>query len=694
VGLWSIAVVLALVAVTLEGVAVLRRGAGEQRGYFLLLLVDGALLGFGASDPRFGQGQVTALAAAGVALCALTVVVPALIERAVRRAVAQDRLAAAARLASVKELLQPGRAATAEREQLQDLAAASSGRADEVLRALRGRLVAAEPPEDLQLHARVVTVLAAAGRHREAVTHFETHLARVGTPIGLALQVLRSYALAGELELAAQAAHRIEQAARNRDPQAMAALPQARLMLLAAASGRAALHKLLALPELKRIPPRLLAQLEELAAAREAIEPPEEVQRFAAQMAERLVAEVEQSRAPSRPPPATLSLIALNCLCFALFVSLLGHFDSGYDLVRGGASLHAAVRTGEWWRLWSAMFLHGGESLTQGLMHLGLNMYGLWLLGRIVEPLFGAPRFLIVYAAGGLLGNLASVYNPRPEAILSLGASGAVMGLMGALLVILLVRRGVWPEESRRALVVNVLVLLVAQLAIGVVIAHVDNVAHVGGLVGGAAAALALVPGGVVRGRWGRVLVASLLVVIGASAGASAVGVARERVAGTAARAPRQEARVGTIHMSLPAWAMHVVPEAPEWPGEERWIDPITDLAYAPHLVPTRGGGPTEAIAACIARDRAAVAEEARRSSKPTPTLAEVPAPPVAGWTAAALGDHGAPAGTPPALYYARVAPAGGEALVVEVNYEGRPPLPAPSLEELARVLASTRVDK
>src|SRR5690348_10132373 len=119
----------------------MRRGVAEQRGYFLLLLVDGALLGYGASDPRFGQGQVTWLAAGGVVLCALTVVLPALLERAVRRLVAADRLAAAARLAAAKELLQPGRAATVEREQLADLAAASSGRADEVLRALRAKLV-------------------------------------------------------------------------------------------------------------------------------------------------------------------------------------------------------------------------------------------------------------------------------------------------------------------------------------------------------------------------------------------------------------------------------------------------------------------------------------------------------------------------------------------------------------------------
>src|SRR5438445_12272366 len=101
------------------------------------------------------------------------------------------------------------------------------------------------------------------------------------------------------------------------------------------------------------------------------------------------------------------------------------------------------------------------------------------------------------------------------------------MGLMGALLVALVKRRGAWPEPSRRALVGNVIVLLIAQVTIGLLMRVVDNFAHVGGLIGGCAAAALLLPEGVLRGRSARAAVALSLCALAVTAAASTVALAR-----------------------------------------------------------------------------------------------------------------------------------------------------------------------
>lgn len=685
--IWSVAVMLALVVVALEIVTVLRRGVSAHRGYFLLLLVDGGLLLYTMREPRFDGGPVGPWPelVGGVVLCGLIVFVPLLLDRLMRRALSGEEVGVAARLASVKEILQPGRAATAERELYSELASVRSGRVDEVVRALRARLVDTEPPDDGPLHDRIITALAFGRRWREAATHYETHVR--GEPAyhpGLAIQMVRAYGELGELESGARIVHRLEQAARAHHAGAQVALPQARLFFVAHAGGEAVLERVLSAKGLTRLPPRLVEMLRASARTERAVASPE-VEQFATQVADRVVNEARAQAADPLPPPtATRILVAMNVVAFGLFLLLLGDYENSDHMIRAGASFHAAVRAGEWWRLWTAMFLHFG------VLHIALNMWGLYLLGRILEPLYSWPRLVIIYCFAGLAGNLLSVYNPRPEVVFSLGASGAVMGLLGALLVVLLIKRGVWPEESRRTLVINVMVLLVAQLWIGGMLKVVDNFAHVGGLVGGAAAALVLLPGGLLgKGRFARACVLISLAGLTASATASLVKVIAERVPKTLASLPRRDEHACGVRLSVPSWASRETPAVADWPGQELMHDGMASLVYSPHLVPLDAPMPT-VLQKLADRDKATTFKQAEEDKHEAPIFTVTEAPAAPGWSGLAMREtvDGGFAGD--YYYYAR--PQGGQALVVEVN-QGEKKLSEPARGELLRVLASATAD-
>ncbi len=148
------------------------------------------------------------------------------------------------------------------------------------------------------------------------------------------------------------------------------------------------------------------------------------------------------------------------------------------DLTQRGLTFGPLVAEGEWWRLLSGGFLHGG------LLHIGFNGYLLYQLGMMLEPALGRARFLAIYAAG-LAGGSAGVMLLSWDAP-TLGASGAVFGLMGAAMV-LLRRRGINPWQTS----IGSLVLL--NLVITFVIPRVSIGGHIGGLAGGALAAAAIV---------------------------------------------------------------------------------------------------------------------------------------------------------------------------------------------------------
>lgn len=202
---------------------------------------------------------------------------------------------------------------------------------------------------------------------------------------------------------------------------------------------------------------------------------------------------------------ATWWLIAANLAIFAAMLlngAGLWHSPNGVQLA-WGANFGPATQDGEWWRLVTAMFLHFG------VVHLGLNMWALWDGGQWVERMFGSRRFVLIYFAAGLAGNLLSLVTHVGRAV-SGGASGAIFGIYGALLGYLWLERDNIQVREFRWLFWGALGFSGATIFFGLIVPGIDNSAHIGGFVTGAlmAGCLHATPGGGKR-RWLSVLALS-----------------------------------------------------------------------------------------------------------------------------------------------------------------------------------------
>jgi membrane associated rhomboid family serine protease len=197
-----------------------------------------------------------------------------------------------------------------------------------------------------------------------------------------------------------------------------------------------------------------------------------------------------------RPRNLTLVILAANALVF-LAEQALGVSTNIEVLVRMGAMVPVLVAEGEYWRLLTAMFLHFG------LPHLALNSLGLYLFGSLIESVFGSARFLAIYLVTGLCASVASFAFGSPVAAAA-GASGAVFGLLGAWLAYNLRRRQLSLAQSN---IQGALLLIGINLAFGFLIPGIDNLAHIGGLIAGVAAGLAVE--GMGRGAARRVTAAA-----------------------------------------------------------------------------------------------------------------------------------------------------------------------------------------
>lgn len=182
--------------------------------------------------------------------------------------------------------------------------------------------------------------------------------------------------------------------------------------------------------------------------------------------------------------PATTALLIANILMFAVSwmaiaaqgggggTSILWNMG-GTTSYRLGASYGPAIFYGnEWWRLVTAMFLHGG------LLHIGFNMMALMQFGPALEELYGSARYLFIYVVTGAFGFLLSAKMGN----FSLGASGAILGLVGVMLAVTSKRGGSYMREVRSRLISSVVILFVLGFS-GVM--GMDNSAHFGGLVAG-----------------------------------------------------------------------------------------------------------------------------------------------------------------------------------------------------------------
>jgi membrane associated rhomboid family serine protease/Flp pilus assembly protein TadD len=174
-------------------------------------------------------------------------------------------------------------------------------------------------------------------------------------------------------------------------------------------------------------------------------------------------------------------IIALNLLVFVAMLATGVSFIAPQNgqLLKWGADYGLQTLGGEWWRLLSSVFVH------IGVVHLLLNMWCLWSLGRLAERMFGNWTFLAIYLLSGLGGSLASVlWNPS---IVSAGASGAVFGVAGALAAFWYFGKVALPRSIVKRDFVSILTFVGYNLAFGFAKEGVDNAGHVGGLLVGLA---------------------------------------------------------------------------------------------------------------------------------------------------------------------------------------------------------------
>lgn len=175
-------------------------------------------------------------------------------------------------------------------------------------------------------------------------------------------------------------------------------------------------------------------------------------------------------------PTVTYAILAINIIVF--IIPLL--YGQSEAMIAQFCVHGPSIRYGHYYRLFTGMFLHGS------IFHLIFNSYALYVIGSQIESFLGKFKFLIIYLAGGLMGSLFSItFNGNAA---SIGASGAIFGLMGAL---------VYFGYHYRVYLGNVIKsqiipLIVFNLVLGFAMSGVDNSAHIGGLIGGTLATISL----------------------------------------------------------------------------------------------------------------------------------------------------------------------------------------------------------
>ncbi len=194
----------------------------------------------------------------------------------------------------------------------------------------------------------------------------------------------------------------------------------------------------------------------------------------------------------------TVALIVINVAVFLILSAMGDTEDAVFMLNHGGMYEPLIVQEHEYYRLFTSMFLHFGMS------HLLNNMVLLGALGWNLELETGKIKFLIIYLVSGLGGNLLSLYYdqslPLGEQAVSAGASGAIFGLMGALLYVVIANRGRLGRLSGRGM----LFMIALSLYYGLTSTGVDNWAHIGGLVCGFILSVILYRPGRTYGSYGK----------------------------------------------------------------------------------------------------------------------------------------------------------------------------------------------
>lgn len=212
----------------------------------------------------------------------------------------------------------------------------------------------------------------------------------------------------------------------------------------------------------------------------------------------------------------TVVLIVLNAIAFLATGSFGVGGASNTALTNRGALFGPSIAENhEYYRLITSGFLHAG------LLHIGFNMYLLWLLGQMLEPVLGSVRFALVYVVSLLAGSLGALLL-SPDS-LTVGASGAVFGLMGAAFFEMR-SRGIDPMQT------GIGPLIIFNLIFSFVLSNISIGGHIGGLIGGSLAILAL--HGLERRRAPMAAQIAVLVVLAVGVAIAAVATAEHHCSG------------------------------------------------------------------------------------------------------------------------------------------------------------------
>jgi rhomboid protease GluP len=196
--------------------------------------------------------------------------------------------------------------------------------------------------------------------------------------------------------------------------------------------------------------------------------------------------------------PGTYILLAINIVVFGWMIlhGVSAKEPTRDQLIHYGATNAYHILTGQWWRLLTATFVH------VGLLHIATNMWCLWNLGLLGEPLLGPVGLIVVYLVTGIAGNLLSLlFNvmARDGVSVGAGASGAVFGIAGILIVLLSNKKLPIPAFELNRLRRSVIQFAVLNLVLGIganftSIVRIDNHAHIGGFLSGLALGVPLLP--------------------------------------------------------------------------------------------------------------------------------------------------------------------------------------------------------
>jgi rhomboid protease GluP len=199
-----------------------------------------------------------------------------------------------------------------------------------------------------------------------------------------------------------------------------------------------------------------------------------------------------------RKTPVANFILWANVAAFTAMVVTTGIdsilLPSVDSLLRWGALEGTKTFSGEYWRILTSMFLH------VGILHLALNMYVFWFVGPLVERLFGSSKFSFVYFLAGAGGGLNTLlFTPLKVCA---GASGAIFGIFGALLAFFQTHKQDFPPEMFKQKMRGLLTFLLINIAFGLLNPSIGTAAHLGGLVVGYLAGIALVPKNPTDARW------------------------------------------------------------------------------------------------------------------------------------------------------------------------------------------------